>query len=246
MPHKYDCVLLCGGQSLRMKFDLSNTNKILAEVNGVPLLHHILNYYNSSHLFKRFILCLGNDSEAIRQSFCLSPNYHNSQWQETEILFLETGLNVTATDRILQAIEHIPGDNFFLGYADVLADVSFSDMVTIHHANTNAITIALAKAQMPYGRVLIDDKDVVFDFVEKPILDEWVNAGFFMINKQVLSQNSRNMELESEYMPILIKNGVRIGGYKHLGFWKGVDTYKDLLQLREQWSSVKFKLFPIH
>jgi glucose-1-phosphate cytidylyltransferase len=128
----------------------------------------------------------------------------------------------------------------------VLADVSFSDMVTIHHANTNAITIALAKAQMPYGRVLIDDKDVVFDFVEKPILDEWVNAGFFMINKQVLSQNSRNMELESEYMPILIKNGVRIGGYKHLGFWKGVDTYKDLLQLREQWSSVKFKLFPIH
>ncbi|MFM1877124.1 MAG: Glucose-phosphate cytidylyltransferase [Bacteroidota bacterium] len=236
---KCTCVLLCGGQSLRMRFDLPATNKILAEVASRPLLHHILDHYDSLKKFDKVVLCLGNDIEMISESVNKAESYQNQKWGDTEVVMLDTGTTSTATYRIAQALKHVQGERFFVAYADVLSNVDIDRMVNDHEANDRDVTMTLVKARMPYGRVLLDNENRVYDFIEKPILEDWINAGSFIINRRCMEGVDTNLEFESELLPRMIREGRKLFGHKHNGFWKGVDTYKDLVTLRTEWEGIK-------
>ena len=243
---KFTCVVLCGGQSLRTRFDLAGVNKLLAPISGTPLLHHVLNTYYSTQLFNKFILCLGNERDVFQESLVSSPNYVNGQWNGVDLMILETGIDVTATDRIYQSKKHIDDDVFFLSYGDVLSNINFREMLTCHTRNKCEITIALVKAKMPYGRVLIDNNNKVYEFIEKPILEHWINAGYFILNKNVFTEANINLEYEREFLPKFIEKKEKVVlGYKHYDYWKGIDTYKDIVELRNEWEEIKqSKLFP--
>jgi glucose-1-phosphate cytidylyltransferase len=236
---KFSCVFLCGGQSLRMRFELPNTNKILAVVADKPLVHHILDHYHASGLFDQLILCLGNDSEMIRSSIEGSDSFSGGYWKGTKVLMLDTGADSTATFRIREALKHISDVDFFVSYTDVIGNVDHANMLLKHRESNRDVTMALARARMPYGRVIMDNEDRVYDFIEKPVLDDWINAGSFVINRRCLVDVDTNLEFESEFLPRIVREGKKFFGYRHNGFWKGVDTYKDLVSLRAEWENIK-------
>lgn len=240
---KYTCVILCGGQSLRMRFEFPN--KILAPIDNIPLLHHLLDYYCSTQVFNKFVLCLGHESEAIIASFNESNNFSQSKWKGTDLILLETGLDVTATNRIYQSLPYINNDTFFLTYGDIVSNINFREMYSFYSENNNALTMSLVKAKMPYGKVLIDKNDRIYDFVEKPVLEHWINGGYFILNKNTFQSTDIDLEFESEFLPKFIReNTGKAYGYKHIDYWKGIDTYKDLMEIRKEWETVKTtKLF---
>ena len=244
---KYTCVILCGGQSLRMRFDLPNQSKLLATINDNPLLHHVLDYYCSSGLFNKFVLCLGGEGDVIRESFNSSPNYDKAKWRGIELVMIETGVRATATSRIFQTLAYVDDNLFFLTYGDVISNVNFGNMLKLHSNKSSDITMATVKAKMPYGRVLVNDDGEVYNFVEKPVLEHWINAGYFILSRSSISKEDVDMEFESEFLPeFLKKESKKITAYKHNDYWKGIDTYKDLIELRNEWNTLKAtKLFPI-
>jgi glucose-1-phosphate cytidylyltransferase len=228
---KYVGVILCGGQSLRMRFEFPYTNKVLVPINGKPIIHHLLDNYTEQSVFKKLVICLGNDSEEIMSSIKGAVNFESDTWNNVPITFLETGTNVTATNRVIHSLNYFDDNSFFLSYADVISDIDIRTFLKYSDDSFSDMVIALVKARMPYGRVALDSQGVILHFEEKPILEDWINAGYFYMKRTVFQGKTLNMEFESEFLPYLITKKKVLKGYKHLGFWKGIDTYKDLISL---------------
>lgn len=61
-------VILCGGKGMRMRGLTENIPKALADVNGKPILWHIMKHY-SKYGHQEFILPLGYKGEQIKDYF---------------------------------------------------------------------------------------------------------------------------------------------------------------------------------
>jgi glucose-1-phosphate cytidylyltransferase len=72
--------------------------------------------------------------------------------------------------------------------------------------------------------------DRVGSFVEKPRLaDHWINAGFFVVDRRA-EKWLRGTDLERDVLPALAQAG-ELYAFRHTGFWRSMDTYKDALEL---------------
>jgi glucose-1-phosphate cytidylyltransferase len=100
-------------------------------------------------------------------------------------------------------------------------------------------TISVVRPFSPFGIVGVDSHtQMVTHFEEKPVLDHWINGGFFVFNKEIFKHLKENDILEKDTLPRLLKDK-HICAFKHFGFWKCMDTYKDNLELNELWSKGK-------
>ena len=70
------------------------------------------------------------------------------------------------------------------------------------------------------------------NFREKPrIKESWINAGFIVFDKKVFD-HWHGENLEKEVFAHLIKEGLAYT-YRHDGFFKSADNYKDILEFEE-------------
>ena len=78
-------------------------------------------------------------------------------------------------------------------------------------------------------------KKKLLSFKEKPKGDgNWVNAGFFVCQPEVLDyiDDDEQRVFEQEPLENLAKNS-QLYTYKHTGFWKPMDTIWDRVELEE-------------
>ena len=79
-----------------------------------------------------------------------------------------------------------------------------------------------------FGELEINDNKVV-SFKEKPQLHEgWINGGFFVVNKDVISYlDSNDTIFEREPLESIARDN-NLYAYKHDSFWQCVDTIREL------------------
>jgi glucose-1-phosphate cytidylyltransferase len=80
----------------------------------------------------------------------------------------------------------------------------------------------------------MENDGTVQEFQEKPVLDEWINGGFFVFEREIFDRLESNSILEKEPLAGLAREGLLMA-YRHEGFWKCMDTYKDNLELNKLW-----------
>jgi len=66
-------------------------------------------------------------------------------------------------------------------------------------------------------------------------MEKWVNGGFFVFEPGFLDYLGEDDVLERAPLERLAKDG-QLSAYKHTGFWRCMDTFKDASQLHELWS----------
>lgn len=72
-------------------------------------------------------------------------------------------------------------------------------------------------------------------FSEKPIVDDWVNAGFFVFNRKIFDYlTGDDCILEQEPLQRLAAEG-ELMAYRHEGFFFAVDTYREYRHLNDLW-----------
>lgn len=225
-------VILCGGKGTRMGKDLEGLPKALFPVGNKPILWHVMKYY-ASFGYNDFLLCLGHESESIVKYFRRN--------REFRIKFLDTGLDTNTGGRIKKAEKFISGQTFFATYGDGLSDVNLNSLLSFHRKHGKIATLTAVRPHSAFGIVGIDTHTAgVTHFEEKPVLDHWINGGFFVFEKSVSGYLKRRdiLEKESFHRLLLAK---QICAYKHKGFWRCMDTYKDNLELNEIWGKGKAK-----
>ena len=104
-----------------------------------------------------------------------------------------------------------------------------------HALSWKIASVTAVRPQARFGELELEDNSVK-SFKEKPQLDQgWINGGFFVIEPEVfdLIQGDQTM-FEREPLESLA-NDNQLMAYKHNGFWKCMDTKRDLENLNQLW-----------
>jgi len=220
-------VILCGGEGLRLREYTEKIPKPLIEVGGKPILWHIMKIY-SHYGHNDFILCLGYRGDKIKAYFRKNGRGLGN------ITFADTGLKSSKAERLRRVERFIDGENFFLAYGDDLSDVNINKILDFHLKNKKITTMTSINPVSQYGILKLNEKSEIVDFKEKPVLRHWINGGFFVVNKKIFSYMKKGMELEDDVFRELARKR-QICAFKHRGFWKSMNTLKEVKELNDMW-----------
>jgi glucose-1-phosphate cytidylyltransferase len=247
-------VILCGGRGTRLGEHGATIPKALIEIGGRPVLWHLLKIY-SHHGLNDFILCLGYLGDAIKRYFLdhdwlysdftlvmsRTGDYrlhkHDIPSEDWSITFADTGLDTNTGGRV-KLIEKYLGDDqtFCLTYGDGLANIDLPALIKFHQGHGRTATLTAVHPRSTFGLLKLDDQGEVTEFVEKPMIKDWINGGFFVFNRAVFDYLTDDCVLEREPLGRLARAG-ELMAYHHMGFWKCMDTYKDNVEFNQLWDA---------
>ena len=214
-------VILCGGKGTRAYPHTTEVPKPLLEVAGRPVLLHVMEIY-AEQGFRSFVLSAGFKADMIRRFAEGLP----SGW---EVEVVDTGEETNTGGRVIGVREQV-GETFFATYSDGLGDVDLAALLAFHRGHAGAATLTTVPLPSQYGTIDHADDGRVESFREKPTLrDHWINGGFFVFDARVF-ELWQGEDLEREVLPAIGAAG-QLYAYRHQGFWKSMDTYKDAVDL---------------
>ncbi|HEY4690943.1 MAG TPA: glucose-1-phosphate cytidylyltransferase [Anaerolineae bacterium] len=254
MSAKLPVVILCGGESTRMRGSgMDDRPKPLIPIGDRPVLWHIMKIY-AAFGHTDFVLALGYRGEMIRRYFLeYEPmsrdftlelghgqriEYHadhaESDWRVT---LADTGVNVQKGARIKKVEPYIQTDRFFATYGDGVANIDIHSLLAFHRRHGRLATVTGVRPFSQFG-VMETDGDFVTGFREKPQVEGCVNGGFFVFERGVFDYlvGSDDLDLEQEPLQNLARDR-QLCVYRHDGFWRAMDTFKDVQALTMIWES---------
>lgn len=198
--------------------------KPLLEIGGQPVLRHVMDIY-ARQGFTDFVLGTGYKGALIADWATTVPGTWSVQC-------LDTGLDTDTGDRLRACAAVIDDGAFFATYGDGLGNVDLHALRARHADHAGRATVTVVPLPSQYGTLDIDDGDRVIAFREKPVLPEHrINAGFFLFDAGVVRATT-GASLERDILPALAA-GAELYVYRHEGFWKSMDTHKDVAELDE-------------
>jgi glucose-1-phosphate cytidylyltransferase len=242
-------VILCGGLGTRLREETEFRPKPMVEVGGRPILWHIMKIFSNAGITD-FVICIGYRGDVIKEYF-LDYEARNNDFTITlgkshEIVFhdqhLESDWRVTIADtgqetqtggRVKRVERYVDDDRFIVTYGDGLADIDLAALLDYHESHGKLATITTVRPLSRFGVLDLDDRGLVRQFREKPQVDGWVNAGFFVFQRQVFDYLTEG-PLETEPLERLAEKG-ELAAYRHHGFWQPMDTYREARLLNDLW-----------
>jgi len=214
-------VILAGGRGTRALPFTSDQPKPMLRLAGIPLVEHVMRIY-AEQGFEQFVLAIGYRGEVIE-------DYVRERALPWEVRFSRAGDDADTGERLRAAAEGIE-ETFMATYADGFGDVDLAALLGSHRTSGRSASLTAARLRSQYGTVDIDDSGAVGGFREKPTFaDLWINGGFFVFEPRALDGGS-GPSLERDALPALAERG-ELHAYRHDGFWRSVDTFKDLEEL---------------
>jgi glucose-1-phosphate cytidylyltransferase len=243
-------VIFAGGLGTRMGQETALRPKPMLDIGGMPILWHIMMYYSKFGI-KNFIVLAGHRSIEIKKFFRdlrlygsnvlfeatgneFEPN--NTNIFDWRVRVLDTGPSAETGYRLYQAKSYITDPNFFCTYGDGLANVNLNELISFHKQHKGAATVSTVRPQSRFGELKFDQSGKVTSFLEKPILDNFVNIGFMCFSSRVFDfMNDSNEPLETGLLARLVDRD-ELFGYVHNGAWKPIDNPRELAELEDIWS----------
>ncbi|MEK9728074.1 MAG: glucose-1-phosphate cytidylyltransferase [Candidatus Margulisiibacteriota bacterium] len=241
-------VILAGGLGTRISEESVIKPKPMVKIGARPILWHIMKHY-SLYGYNNFIICLGYKGYLIKEYFSnyflhesdveinLGSNtvsYLNSNAENWNVKLIDTGQTTQTGGRLKRVENFITTDRFCLTYGDGVSNVDLNQLDSFHQTHGKIATLTAIQPEGKFGALNITDHKID-SFSEKPKGDgQWINGGFFMLNKQIFSYLNDGDETIFERKPLeaLAENG-ELQAFHHNGFWKCMDTLKDKNDLNE-------------
>lgn len=201
---KPGAIILCGGQALRLRPHTDDRPKALVDLGGITFVDYQLDWL-SRHGITDVVLACGYQWERLKAHLGSRVKYS----VEAEPL----GTAGAARQALSQLND---SSSFVLVNGDNISDVDLHQVIA-----QGPESIVLTQFQCPYG--VWQDQG---HFVEKPLLPYWINTGIYYFSQKTLDHPGSSLEID-------IFPKIALKPYRHSGFWKTVDTSKDLKEVRE-------------
>lgn len=244
-------IILCGGKGTRLREETEFKPKPMVEIGGKPMLWHIMKIY-AHYGYNEFILSLGYKGEMIRDYFLnqraflndftldVSKNkidFHNNHCDDFKITFVETGLESQTGKRILRVKKYITEDEFMLTYGDGVSDIDINKLIDFHRKQKTIGTLTGAHPYSKYGLIKIGEKrNLVINFEQKPLMYDYASVGFMIFNKKAFDYFDEG-PMENGLLKLAKESQLSV--YRHEGFWKGMDTYREMEELNNLWETTR-------
>jgi glucose-1-phosphate cytidylyltransferase len=256
MTESLSVVILVGGAGTRLGQEGQVPPKALVGVGDRPILWHVMKIY-AAFGHTHFVLPLGYRGDWIRRYFMeynsmsrpltfrlghtTAVEYHADQ-PESEwcVTLFESGLpnRTEKGDHVRNARPYLKTGTFFLTYGDGVGNVDINALLRFHRAHGKLATVTGVRPFSQYGILDASQDGLVTGLREKPQLDHWINAGFFVFEPGIFDylQESEGVDLERQVLPQAAADG-QLMMYQHTGFWGKMDTFKEAQNLTELWES---------
>jgi len=230
-------IVLAGGKGERLRPFTEDRPKPMVEIMGIPMLSYQLQWLQGQGVTDVVISC-GYRHEVIQTYF-----------GDGERL----GLRITyAVEReplgrggaLRFAFQSVPReeDVVIATNGDVITNLRLPPVLDAHRQRHMLATLVLAPFVSQYGIVEVDGDDRVTQFREKPELPYWINAGIYVLSRQVRDHLPERGDHELTTFPALAGAG-KLGAYKSVAYWRGVDTIKDVNEVAAEMQRRLMSLF---
>lgn len=241
-------VLFCGGFGMRLREYSESIPKPLVHVGYRPILWHVMKYY--AHFgHNDFILCLGWKLNAFKEYFlkydeCMSNDFVlsnggrsvdllNSDIHDWRITFVDTGASSSIGQRLKAIAPHLAGETTFLAnYSDGLTDLHLPDLVDFHFSRRAVASFLSARPPETFHSVRFGSDGAVDAIRPISQTDCWINAGYFVFQREIFDYLHAGEELVAEPFQRLIAQR-KLHAYKYDGFFSCMDTFKQKQELDE-------------
>jgi len=245
-------IIFCGGKGTRLREETAVKPKPMVEIGGRPVLWHIMSIY-ARFGFKDFVLPLGYKGEVIKQYFHDYTTHHTDftvdlksgnisshagHIEDWRVTLCHTGEETFKGGRLKRVAKFIDTDRFMVTYGDGVADIDINKLVEFHKKSGTIGTFTGVRMPSRFGTVRTDGHGNVLSWEEKPVLDEYINCGFFVFKREFLDYltEDESCDLEKDPLQQLAAEG-QLSMYPHSGQWQCMDTLRDSLKLNELWDS---------
>ncbi len=246
-------VILAGGYGTRISEYSHLKPKPMIEIGGKPILWHIMKEY-SHYGFNEFIICAGYKQHIIKEWF---NNYylynsditydftkenrmeiHSNVAEPWKVTIVDTGLNTMTGGRIKRVQPYIGDEAFMLTYGDGVSDVNIRELAEFHKSHGKIATITAVNVGQQFGVLEIDDNGIISKFREKNKKDGGVvNAGYMVLNPEIFDYLEDDTTVFEKRPLEMVSAAGQLMAYRHFGFWKCMDTQRDMQQLEKMISS---------
>jgi len=234
-------VLFCGGLGTRLREYSGTLPKPMVNIGCRPIIWHLMKYY--AHFgHTEFILCLGYRGELIKQYFLeqegrsvdveSTGGTQQLRWdggdvEKWTITFADTGLHSNIGERLKNVQTYLGDDPVFLAnYSDALSDLPLRKYVDRFRQDDKIASFVCVSPSQSFHTVSIGRDGLVDDIQTLAEAGLWINGGFFAFKREFFDYLKNGEELIREPFRRLI--GLRqLAAYRHDGFWKCMDTFKD-------------------
>lgn len=246
-------VILAGGYGTRISEESHLKPKPMVEIGEKPILWHIMKEY-SHYGFNEFIICCGYKQHMIKEWFADYYLYncdvtfdftdnnrmtvHNNVSEPWKVTLIDTGLNTMTGGRIKRVKSYIGDETFMMTYGDSVSDVDLQKLLDFHKSNGKKATITAINVDQRFGVIDIDQQDRVSNFKEKNENEgSWINGGYMVLEPSVLDYiEGDKTAFEKGPLQKLSQEG-ELKAYRHDGFWKCMDTKREMEELQEMWDN---------
>ena len=216
-------VILCGGQGVRAFPFTTYMPKPMLPLGGTPVIAHVIRSFVLQG-FREIILAAGYRRSVLK-------DYFDGKDMGASVTVVDTGEETDTGGRVF-ACRDLVGDDFMVTYGDGLCDVPLDELVGFHHSSERLLTITAVPMLSQYGVMRVEEDAAVSSFGEKPLIrDRWINAGFMVMSRAIFDDWGGD-NLERDVIPPLVERGA-VQAFRHDGFFKSFDFYKDVLDMDE-------------
>ncbi|KOX15272.1 nucleotidyltransferase family protein [Nocardiopsis sp. NRRL B-16309] len=214
-------LILAGGQATRLRPYTDTRPKAMVEVAGRPIVDYQLEWL-AEHGVEQVVVSCGYKAEVLREHLDA-----RSGGPEITLLVEDEPLGRGGALRYASSGLRDQDAPYFALNGDVLTWFPLDEFTAHHRDRGGAATLALAQFRTTWGIVDVDDQDRIEGFTQSPLLPVWINAGVYLFEPEITPLLPTKGDHESSTFPDLAKEG-RLTAYRIDGFWRGVDTAKDV------------------
>jgi dTDP-glucose pyrophosphorylase len=189
-------VLMAGGFGKRLSPLTDHIPKPLLQVDGVPILEHILRRFKELGFYK-FTIAVNYKADMIISHFGDGAGLG----LEIEYLHEDKPLGTCGA---LSLLKEKPKEPFFVMNGDLLTRANFSTILEFHKSQKSFATMCVREHsfEVPYG-VVKSEGNKIISIEEKPKEITFINAGIYVLSPEALEFVDNNNYLD---MPTLFMN----------------------------------------
>lgn len=214
-------VILAGGKGRRLYPFTEEIPKPLVEINGEPIIAHLLKQMHQSGVTD-VIIAVHHMADQIQNVIGDGSRFNLSIRYSQE----EKELSTVAPLKLIDSLR----DDFIVANGDILTDLDFADLMKKHTVAKRELTVAVTKRlhNIDYGVIETDNHANIISFVEKPTSDYLVSCGIYVFAKSVLEYIPDNKPFGfDDLMHLLLKQKIVINSYLFEKFWYDIGRPTD-------------------
>ncbi|MDA2811960.1 nucleotidyltransferase family protein [Nocardiopsis sp. RSe5-2] len=222
-----EAVILAGGQATRLRPYTDTRPKAMVEVADRPIIDYQLEWL-AGHGVEHVVVSCGYKADVLREHLSA-----RTEGPEVTLLVEDEPLGRGGALRFAATGLRDSGAPYFALNGDVLTWFPLDAFTAFHREKGAMASLALAQYQTSWGIVEVDEGGTIEGFTQSPMLPFWINAGVYIFEAAATELLPVKGDHESTTFPRLAEEK-RLAGYRIDGFWRGVDTVKDVKEAGEQ------------